>query len=53
MVPEAEESVILFCPVCCTPTDTKASQRRHVCPVCTQEWDMAIDLDRISEHSPA
>jgi len=48
-----DESVIVFCPVCCTPVDVAASDRDIMCPVCTQQWTMVIDLDRIANHSPA
>jgi transcription initiation factor IIE alpha subunit len=51
--PAEDESVIVFCPVDCTPVDAAASQTEFTCPVCDQPWTMLIDLERIAAHSPA
>lgn len=51
--PPVDEAVIVFCPVCCTPTDGISSQVVFVCSVCGQEWTMVIDLGRVASHSPA
>ena len=44
---------ILFCPVCCSPTDVPERNGvvREVCTVCGTTFEVDVDLDTLARHS--
>jgi hypothetical protein len=50
------ESLILFCPVCCSTVEIEAQdgdQPTLICTSCDQEFSMTISLARLRAHSIA